>query len=133
MAVFPESSKGFKKESSMVKGNLESGDVVINVNTMDGIWTGEIVYMKSATADGSVRTAPFAHIAIPKQIRRKRTKWALRFIKDIRERMKIEFVDPVDEDVRTMASYLFKTTDMNPIMAGLSARLIVGTVGVTLI
>ena len=117
----------------MVKGNLESGDVVINVNTTDGVWTGEIVYMKSATADGSVRTSPFAHIAFPAQIRRKRTKWALRFIKDIRERMKIEFAEPAEEDVRAMASYLFKTTDMNPVMAGFSARLIVGTVGITLI
>ena len=117
----------------MAKGNLDKGDIVINVNTMEGVWSGEIVYMKSATADGSIKTSPFAHIAIPKQIRRKRTKWALEFIKDIRERMKIEFVEPVEEDVRAMASYLFKTTDMNPIMAGLSARLIVGTVGITLI
>lgn len=113
----------------MLKGNLDSGDVVIRVNTNPWNWDGEIVFAKSATPDGSVRTARFKHIAFPAQIRRKRTKWALKLIKDIREKMKIEPTEPDEWDVKDMASYLFKTTDMNPITAGLSARIIVSTIG----
>ena len=132
MAVLPESSKRFKKENLVakdIKGNLENGDVVIRVNPDASNWDGEIVFAKSATPDGSVRTARFKHIAFPAQIRRKRTKWALKLIKDIRVKMKITPVEPDEWDVKDMASYLFKTTDMNPVTAGLTARIIVSTIG----
>ncbi len=114
----------------MVKGNLDSGDVVIRVSPKEWDWSGEIMFVKSATADGSIRTARFKHIAFPAQIRKKRSKWALQLIKTIRETMMIEYHEPDEADVKDMADYLFKTTAMNPVMASLSARIIAGTIGV---